>query len=121
MTACLHLPGVVVLGEADSLPPRYNVLVEGDTRGDAALRCLRALDGTVISGVAGVLVTPVPGVVGLPQQQAQDRLQAAGFSYAVRTQPAAGSAPGVVLSQKPAAGELRFPGTPVELVAAAPS
>lgn len=121
VTACLQLPGVVVLSVDDSLPPFYDLLVDGDAHGDTTLRCLRALDGTVISRVTKVSVTPVPDVVGLPQQQAQDRLGAVGFTSGVRTEPADGSAPGIVLSQKPAAGQPRFPDTFVELVVAAPS
>lgn len=57
----------------------------------------------------------VPDVVGRPEAEAIDIVEQAGFVVGAVEPAVATERPGVVVRQSPAAGELRRPGTPVDL------
>ncbi len=60
----------------------------------------------------------VPSVKGLPREQAEGRLDEAGFESEVRTREAAGAESGAVISQSPPGGESAARGSTVTLTVA---
>jgi len=103
-----------VVRRADDTVPAGQVLGTSPAAGQTVAR---GSDVTLIVS-SGPKQVPVPDVVGLTQQQAQQTLGNRGFDVQVSEQGSDTAQPGTVLRQAPAAGAKADPGATVTIVVA---
>jgi serine/threonine-protein kinase len=103
-----------VVRQADDAVPPGRVIKTSPAAGQTVERG----SSVTVYVSSGPKQVPVPDVVGLTQQEAQQTLGNRGFQVTVTSQGSVSAAPGTVLSQNPAAGAKADPGATVAIVVA---
>ncbi|HEY7324293.1 MAG TPA: Stk1 family PASTA domain-containing Ser/Thr kinase [Streptosporangiaceae bacterium] len=107
--------------QASTTAPKDQVIGQNPVYGGNANRG-SAINLTISSGPPAATTVSVPDVTGLTQQQATQKLEAAGFKVQVssQTQQQAGSPPGTVVSQQPG-GNTQAPKNSTVIITLTPS